>query len=231
MANKHQKRRRNRKAKQQAAKAEERALKQAAQNAAAEPPAPRLSYLQRFIQEKLQLETEPFEVDIGRQGQPLLTAKQCHPNCEKIVAAAPFWEARTCWIIHDHTTINGTIAYLRDSGRMSQDEYDNYPKARQNDYEAEFHSILRNTRNGAWYDPTADLLPSCTSRTVVLEPRMSTADWSTYVKQAIENPATDRWISKTPIDPEQAKPDFFELLQEINTMKTVLASGGSVLWL
>ena len=37
---------------------------------------------------------------------------------------------------------------------------------------------------------------------------MSTADWSTYVKRAIENPASDRWERRTPIDPEQANLDF-----------------------
>jgi hypothetical protein len=179
----------------------------------------------------LELETEPFDVAVRIPGLALLPAKQCHPNCQKLAAMTPFFETRACWILHDYNEINETTAFIRDSGRMSQDQYDNYPKAQPNDYEAEFHSILLDTRNGKWYDPTADLLPSCTSRSVVLEPRMSTADWSTYVKRAIENPASDRWERRTPWHTEHStKPNFFEMLQEINMMKTVLASGGSV-WL
>jgi hypothetical protein len=140
-------------------------------------------------------------------------------------------EARTCWILHDHTAINGTLAYLLEAGLLSQDQYDNHPRARQNDYEAEFHSILRDTRTGKWFDPTEDILPSCTSRTVILEPRLSTADWSTFVKQAPENIATDQWERRTPIAPEHAKPDFFELVSEVNMMKNIVGSGGTVLWL
>ena len=213
MPNRHQKRRANRKAKKNAEKVTAQRIKNAA-----EPSAPRLTHLQRFIRDKLQLETDPFEVDIGIQGTTL-PAKQCHPNCQKISSRVSYMEARTCWILHDHTAINGTLAYLLEAGLLSQDQYDNHPRARQNDYEAEFHSILRDTRTGRWFDPTKNMLPSCTRRTVILEPRLSSADWLKYSRQAPENICTNEWGVRS--TPAQEQPDFFNLVARVNMMKRV----------
>jgi len=225
MANKHQRRRANRKAKK---KAERELATQCVKDATPAPaPPPQLTHLQRFIRDKLMLETEPFEVDIGVQGTAL-AAKQCHVNCEKIIATAPFMEAHACWIIHTHTDINGLIDHLRDTGAISPDQHAMLPRARANDYEAEFHSILRDTRTGTFYDCTKDMLPSCTRRTVILEPRLSSADWLEYARQAPENMATDQWGARSM--PANPNPDFFNLVQQTNMMKTVLASGGSVLF-
>jgi hypothetical protein len=222
MANRHQKRRANRKAKK---KAEKELTTQRVKDAAP-APAPRLTHLQRFIRDKLRLETEPFEVDIGIQGTTL-TAKKCHVNCEKIVAAAPYMEMRTCWIVDTHTEINCLLDHFRDTGVISQDRHAMLPRARVNDYEAEFHSILLDTRTGTFYDPTKDMVPSRTRRTVILEPRMSTEDWLKYCRQAPENICTDRWCARS--TPAEEQPDFFNLVAEVNMIKnfagTVLFTG------
>ena len=211
MPNKHQKRRANRKAKK---KAEKELTTQRVKDVAP-APAPRLTHLQRFIRDKLRLETEPFEVEIGIQGRTL-TPKKCHLNCEKIVAAAPYMEMRNCWIIDTHTEINGLTDHLRDTGAISQDRYAILPRARVNDYEAEFHSILLDTRTNTFYDPTKDMVPSRTRRTVILEPRMSTEDWLKYCRQAPENISTDRWSARCPVDEQ---PDFFNLVAQVNMIK------------
>jgi hypothetical protein len=205
MANKHQRRRANRNAKRKADRI-----------------AAQLTPLQLFIRDKLRLQAVPFEVEIGIQGTTL-TAKKCHVNCEKIIAAAPFMEAQSCWIIHTCADINDLTDHLRETGVLSPDQHAMVPRMNADDYEAEFHSILRDTRTGVFYDITRDMLPSCTERTVVLEPRMSSADWLKYSRQAPENICTAQWGARSA--PAEEQPDFFNIVAEVDMIKSFNASG------
>jgi hypothetical protein len=186
--------------------------------------------LEEFVKNDLKLEdTEIHVVKIGIDGISL-PIKRCHKNCETIMKNYPRpenIEILTCWIIHTAADIVRDLKSLVKYDQMTQKQFDRFPTPGENDFEAEFHSILRFKHDGKLVDPTKDVNPSRKIRLIVLETRVNSKDFRQYVKVSPENICTDAWKQLTPIKTES--PDFFQLLNRMNFIKTFKAQGKTVL--
>jgi hypothetical protein len=149
--------------------------------------------LQIFIQDELKLQqtnyvgmqTVPIRQELVHRPETPFKIRHCHDNCERAAAAQPEdFEVVTCWIISNHRQI--TEAILRRMGRTRRDVRRLLP--RKGEFEAIFHSILRNRVTGQLFDITPDDAPNCTERTVVLEPRLTSADFSMGIMLGLGSP-------------------------------------------
>jgi hypothetical protein len=186
--------------------------------------------LEEFVKNDLKLEdTEMHVVEIGIDGISL-PIKRCHENCETIMKNYPRpenIEILTCWIIHTAADIVRDLKSLVKCGKITQKQFNRFPLPGENDFEAEFHSILRFKHDEKLVDPTKDVNPSRKIRLIVLETRLNITDFRQYVKVSPENICTDAWKKLTPIKTES--PDFFQLLNRMNFIKTFKAQGKTVL--
>lgn len=189
-------------------------------------PPPQRTPLQTFIQDELGLQQEPHTLPIFTKtsGQPTpYRVKRCHENCRLAVQRQPGYERVTCWIIHNSKEIVAEVLHVQ--GKITEDMKKTLP--RPGEFEAEFHSILRNRQTGLLCDITPDYDLKCTGRMIVLEPRMSARDFETFNFSSPENIVTPTYAARVPI--EDPGPDFFEQVKELAMYNTVLNSGTAVI--
>ena len=86
------------------------------------------------------------------------------------------------------------------------------------DFEAEFHSVLRN-RDGELVDVTPDMNPKRVVRRIILEPRMTADVFEKYNFATPENICTKTWDERTALG--KSNPDFFEELKMLRVLQHI----------
>ena len=184
----------------------------------------------RFIAKVLKLPGQaPFTLEIipknSETGEVVFGAMRCHENCERLVACPASegqFEVVKCWCIESRETQRALFRSL------GIDDLERVLKRglQKGEFEAVFHSVVRDKVTGNLLDITPDLNSARKTRTLVLEPRMTHTDFERFKFKTPENIASPSYVARTPV--EETNEDFFEMLVKLKMYKQVLAGGGRV---
>jgi hypothetical protein len=183
--------------------------------------------LQKFVQDVLQLQQDNY---IGTQMVPVVgggEAKRCHENCRRMRNdKGEAYELVTCWIIFDSDEVRATtIVELHGHGRELTPEIEaRFP--RPNEFEAEFHCVIRDQRTGLLSDITPGYNETVAERRIVLEPRMTAGDFERFSFSTPENIVNRSYARRCPTDPDN--PDFFGQLGDLDQYRRLLDAGTSL---
>jgi hypothetical protein len=110
------------------------------------------------------MQTVPIRQELVHRPETPFKIRHCHDNCERAAAAQPEdFEVVTCWSIVNHRQM--TEAILRRMGCTRRDVRSRRDVRREllprkGEFEAIFHSILRNRVTGQLFDITPDEAPN-----------------------------------------------------------------------